>query len=247
MFQCKIWSFGRSKSAKNHSISVNCASRAPPISTSALPRVTPASTSPLKRPRCRVDRQVHFRFSVPLPFPVRSSQWSRASRRSPPAFVPAKLAAPSRFPAPQPSSPHPAPPTPYPEPEFAVPRPESHPQRPAAINLNLGAPPRSSTSTLRPSSGRLKVPVSFPKPYSSPPSLSPRKSLTVAGGTPPRAASARSRGVPPRTPGSPGPLAAGAPYLRRRLATAGPDRRAATALLRVRRRRPALHHRPRVS
>ena len=58
--------------------------------------------------RCRVDRQVRFRFSVSLPFPVRSTQWSRASRRSPPAFVPAKLAAPSRFPTPQATPPYPA-------------------------------------------------------------------------------------------------------------------------------------------
>ena len=143
------------QSRLNHSISVNCASSAPPISTSASPRVTPASTSPLKRPRCRVDRQVHFRFSVPLPFPVRSTQWSRASRRSPPAFVPAKLAAPSRFPAPQPSSPHPAPPTPYPEPEFAVPRPESHPQRPVAINPKPSSAPhrqRPISAPFRPDS-----------------------------------------------------------------------------------------------
>ena len=112
---------------------------------------------------------------------------SRARTEPSPAAVPTKLAAPSRFPGPQPSSLHPAPPTPYPEPEFAVPQPESHPQRPAAINPNLGAPSLSSTSTLQLPSVRLKVTVSFPLPYSYSPSLSPRKSLTVAGGTPPRA------------------------------------------------------------
>ena len=56
---------------------------------------------------------------------------------------------------------------------------------------------------------------------------------------PPRAASARSHAVPPRAPGSPGPLAAGAPYPRRRLAATRPDRRAAVrAPLRCRRPSP---------
>ena len=73
--------------------------------------------------------------------------------------------------------------------------------------------------------------------HSSSPSSFPSPSSAAAGGTPPqapwpplrplRAASARPCAAPPRARGSPGPLAARAPRLRRRSATAGPDRRAA--------------------
>ena len=90
VFNMKFWSFVQSNFDQNHFKRVQLGTvpflfslGSPSISTFASPRVTPASSSPLKRPRCRVDRQVHFRFSVPLPFPVRSSQWRRASRRSP--------------------------------------------------------------------------------------------------------------------------------------------------------------------
>ena len=66
-------------------------------------------------------------YPLPVPVPIRTiSSPSLSSRRAepsrpPPAFVPAKLAAPSLFPAPQPSSPHPAPPTPLPEPTDPLP------------------------------------------------------------------------------------------------------------------------------
>ena len=95
----------------------------------------------------------------------------------------------------------------------------------------------SSTTLLHPSAVRLKVTVSFPEAPLSSLDPFPTLSSAAAGGTPPRApwpplrppraASARSRATPPRFRGSPGPLAARAPHLRRRLATARPDCRAA--------------------
>ena len=187
MFQCKIWSYGRSKLAKSHSNSVTVPPRLvspPPILTSASPHVTPASTSPLKRPRCRVDRQVHFRFSVPLPFPARSTQLSRASRRSPPAFVPAKLAALLDCSHPKPFNL-----------AFHLHRPSLSPispflgrnhtrNRQQPLTLTRAPPPLSSISIFRPSSIQSESTVSFPIPYSISPTWFPLgSSATIAGNT----------------------------------------------------------------
>ena len=65
-----------------------------------------------------------------------------------------------------------------------------------------------------------------------------RPASAMAPLRPPRAASARSCAVPPRAPGSPGPLAAGAPY-----PAAGWPRRAGLPLRRLRAAAPPLARR----
>ena len=114
--------------------------------------------------RCHASRagETQRRLSSPLPLrspslilPPRSSFLARAEHaaepspsRPPPAFVPAKLATPSRFPAPQPSSPHPAPPTPLSRADRPAPRPNRPPDRRVRHCCRAEAPP----SHRRPSS-----------------------------------------------------------------------------------------------
>ena len=124
MFPYKNLSFGWSKFGQN-SLKLHCSS---PVSPLCVPMPRPATRQ--RRHASAVAANLVPRepsYPLPVPVPIRTiSSPSLSSRRAepsrpPPAFVPAKLAAPSLFPAPQPSSPHPAPPTPLPEPTDPLP------------------------------------------------------------------------------------------------------------------------------
>ena len=105
-FQCKFWSFGWSKSAKNHSISVNgdfpVLVSSPPSSTFASPRVS--------RRRSSLSAQTCRRVLIPFPgavsvFPPvllpHARGLSRARTEPSPAAVPTILAVVPRFAAPR--------------------------------------------------------------------------------------------------------------------------------------------------
>jgi hypothetical protein len=114
MFQCKIWSFGRSKSAKNHSNSVTVPPRlvsASPASTLESPRVALTNLAH----RAHTPILIHTEscsFSPSLSLPRAHAEPSSSSVPSPASPL-AKLAAPSRFAAPRATQHRPEPPPPH--------------------------------------------------------------------------------------------------------------------------------------
>ena len=185
-----ILSFNWSKSAKNHSISVNGDSpvldSSPPSSTFASPRVS----------RRRSSRSAQTCRRVLIPFPGAVSVFpplllphargsSRARAEPSPAFPSAIPATPCRFPAPQAAPSHPASPPPLSRARATLCRAESTPAPPAAIAVSGEASPSPSTTTFRPSSGRFAPAVSFSVPPSCFPTPIPSFSCAGAAGTRP--------------------------------------------------------------
>ena len=134
MFQCKIWSFGRSKSAKNNSILVivlPCLCH-----VGGVPRRR-RQASPRRRPPPPLKRSP-LPFSSPILLSLPRSSLprvarSRAARAAPPSAASAtprcSAAVPAPRASPNPDSPCPLSFPPHPEPDCAVTQPNRAPRR----------------------------------------------------------------------------------------------------------------------
>ena len=186
MFQCKIWSFGRSKSAKITQIRLLCPRlvSASPASTLGSPRVAPTNLAHRAHtPILICTESCSFSPSPSLP---RAYAEPSSSSVPSPASPSAKLAAVPRFAAPQAAQPHPPPPSPHLVPVRANPGPNRPLRHRQPLPPCAGAPPLSSISHLRPSLAQIEGTVSILALSSPSPTSFPADSGATAA-VPPRA------------------------------------------------------------